>query len=38
MPLYGHELSERSTPMPPGLGWAVKLDKGEFIGRERCAA
>jgi aminomethyltransferase len=32
MPLYGHELSETIDPLQAGLGWAVKLDKGEFIG------
>jgi aminomethyltransferase len=34
MPLYGHELDEDTTPFQAGLGFAVKLDKGEFIGRE----
>jgi aminomethyltransferase len=34
MPLYGHELNETIDPIRAGLGWAVKLDKGEFIGRE----
>ena len=34
MPLYGHELSENTDPFQAGLGWAVKLDKGDFIGRE----
>jgi glycine cleavage system T protein (aminomethyltransferase) len=34
MPLYGHELSEEIDPLQAGLSWAVKLDKGEFIGRE----
>ncbi|WP_020473105.1 glycine cleavage system aminomethyltransferase GcvT [Zavarzinella formosa] len=34
MPLYGHELNETITPIQAGLGWAVKFDKGEFIGRE----
>src|SRR5262249_22274456 len=33
MPLYGHELSESINPYSAGLGWAVKLDKGEFVGR-----
>lgn len=32
MPLYGHELSETTDPLTAGLGWAVKLDKGPFIG------
>jgi aminomethyltransferase len=34
MPLYGHELTEEIDPLQAGLNWAVKLDKGEFIGRE----
>jgi aminomethyltransferase len=33
MPLYGHELGEDIDPLQAGLGWAVKLTKGEFIGR-----
>jgi aminomethyltransferase len=34
MPLYGHELNDTINPIQAGLAWAVKLDKGEFIGRE----
>lgn len=34
MPLYGHELNETITPIQAGLSWAVKFDKGEFLGRE----
>jgi len=34
MPLYGHELNEDIDPFQAGLGWAVKMDKGDFIGRE----
>jgi aminomethyltransferase len=33
MPLYGHELDEQTNPLEAGLGFAVKLDKGEFVGR-----
>lgn len=33
MPLYGHELSEDINPFQAGLGWAVKLNKGDFVGR-----
>lgn len=33
MPLYGHELSEEIDPFEAGLAWAVKLKKGEFVGR-----
>jgi aminomethyltransferase len=32
MALYGHELSESINPFAAGVGWAVKLDKGEFAG------
>ena len=33
-PLYGSELTEEITPLEAGLGWAVKFDKDDFIGRE----
>ncbi len=33
MPLYGHELGEEIDPFQAGLGWAVKMDKGDFRGR-----
>jgi len=33
MPLYGHELNETTDPFQAGLGWAVKLEKGDFAGR-----
>ena len=38
MPLYGHELTEAIDPLTAGLGWAVKLDKGDFIGRDALKA
>jgi aminomethyltransferase len=31
MPLYGHELTEKSDPISAGLGWAVDTTK-DFIG------
>jgi aminomethyltransferase len=34
MPLYGHELTEEINPFQAGLAWAVKLEKGKFIGRD----
>jgi aminomethyltransferase len=34
MPLYGHELNEDIDPLQAGLAWAVKFDKGDFIGRD----
>lgn len=32
--LYGNELTEEITPLEAKIPYAVKLDKGEFIGRE----
>lgn len=34
MPLYGHEISEEIDPLSAGLGFAVKLDKGDVDTRE----
>ena len=34
MPLYGNELADDISPLEAGLGWAVKLEKGPFIGSE----
>lgn len=34
LPLYGHELSEKISPVMAGLGMFVKTDKGEFVGRD----
>ena len=38
LPLYGHELSRDITPLEAGLGWAVRLEKGPFCGRDALAA
>ncbi|MDF2720729.1 MAG: gcvT [Paenibacillus sp.] len=38
LPLYGQELSASISPLEAGLGFFVKLDKGDFIGREALAA
>lgn len=32
-PLYGHEIDEDLNPLEAGLGWVVKLDKPDFIGK-----
>ncbi|BCY10674.1 glycine cleavage system aminomethyltransferase GcvT [Actinoplanes sp. L3-i22] len=32
MPLYGHELTVRTTPFDAGLGRVVALDKRDFVG------
>lgn len=37
-PLHGHELSEDVSAIESGLGWIVKLDKGDFIGRDALLA
>ena len=37
MALYGHEIDETTTLLEAGLGWICKLNKGDFIGRERLA-
>jgi aminomethyltransferase len=34
MALYGHEIDATITPFEADLAWIVKLDKGEFVGRE----
>src|SRR3954454_14338385 len=38
MALYGHEIDETTTPWEAGLGWVVKMDKGDFLGRDALAA
>ncbi|MBV9210227.1 MAG: glycine cleavage system aminomethyltransferase GcvT [Acidobacteria bacterium] len=37
MALYGHEIDETTTLLEANLGWITKLNKGDFIGRERLA-
>lgn len=34
MPLYGHEMNDDVTPLETNLGMFVKMDKGDFVGRE----
>lgn len=34
LPLHGHELGDDISAIESGLGWIVKLNKGEFIGRD----
>lgn len=33
MPLYGHEMDDDISPLETGLGFAVKLEKEDFIGK-----
>ncbi len=32
--LYGNDITEETNPLEAGLGWLVKFDKGDFVGRE----
>ncbi len=34
MPLYGHEMDDTISPIEAGLGFAVKLNKENFIGKK----
>lgn len=36
--LYGNDMNEDTTPLEAGLGWVVKYDKGDFIGRDALVA
>jgi aminomethyltransferase len=38
MPLYGFELTEDISPLAGGQAWAVKPNKGDFVGREAIVA
>ena len=35
--LYGNDMDETVNPFEAGLGWTVKLGKGDFIGRDALA-
>lgn len=32
--LYGNDIDETTNPIEAGLGWVVKLDKAQFVGKE----
>jgi aminomethyltransferase len=32
--LHGNDMDESTTPYEAGLGWIVKIDKGDFFGRD----
>jgi aminomethyltransferase len=36
--LYGSDMDDSTTPLEAGLAWVVKLDKGEFVGRQALLA
>jgi aminomethyltransferase len=33
MALYGNDIDDTVTPLEAGLGWLVKMKKGDFVGR-----
>lgn len=33
-PLYGNDIDETTTPWEAGLNWIVRLEKGDFVGKE----
>ena len=35
MSLYGHELADDISTLEANLGWITKLQKGEFVGKDR---
>jgi aminomethyltransferase len=35
--LYGNDIDETTNPIEAGLSWVVKLDKGDFVGRDALA-
>jgi aminomethyltransferase len=38
LPLYGNDIDASTSPLEAGLGWAVKLDRHDFIGKEALLA
>ncbi len=36
--LYGNDIDETTNPLEAGLGWVVKMDKGDFVGRAALVA
>ena len=34
MPLYGHEMDDRVSPLETGLSFFVKMDKEDFVGKK----
>ncbi len=36
--LYGNDIDDTTLPLEAGLGWIVKLAKGDFIGRDAMVA
>src|SRR5262245_4126519 len=32
--LHGNDIDESTTPLEAGLGWLIKMEKGEFVGKK----
>jgi aminomethyltransferase len=32
--LYGHEITDQTSPLEAKLGWAVKMNKADFVGKQ----
>ena len=37
MALYGNDIDDTVTPWEADLGWIVKMEKGDFVGRDALA-
>lgn len=35
--LYGNDIDDTTSPLEAGLGWTVKLDKADFVGKDALA-
>jgi aminomethyltransferase len=38
LPLYGNDIDDTTSPLEAGLGWAVKLGKPAFLGKDALVA
>jgi aminomethyltransferase len=38
MALYGNDIDDTLTPLEANLGWLVKINKGDFVGRDALVA
>jgi aminomethyltransferase len=38
MALYGNDIDDTTTPLEANLAWLVKLEKGDFVGRDALVA
>lgn len=38
MALYGNDIDDTTSPLEANMGWVVKVDKGDFVGRDAIVA